>query len=89
MANYYMASTVKLSGTDLVLYKGERVSLTPATNIPDGYAFAAPLRNKWADGITRSPGTSILIEPSDVLTEAQFRAVLLGRRTIGSRVPGP
>lgn len=54
-----MKRTIHLLGTALMLEEGERVHLTPATNIPGGGYFARPLRGKWCDGITRNLEDSI------------------------------
>ena len=64
-----MNETVKLAGTDLEIHAGDRVHLTPATNLPpeEGYAyFARPLRGKWRNGYALSLDTSIAIAATEV-----------------------
>lgn len=61
-----MKCNVELLGTSLKLQAGQRVRLTPATNLPQGGYFAAPSDGKWSDGIERCPEDSILVTADDV-----------------------
>ena len=65
-----MATDVSLLGVHgMKLERGQRVSLTPTTNLPDDspYAyFAAPLDGKWSDGVERNLDDSIAVRATDV-----------------------
>ena len=58
-----MTQSVKLLGTSLALNKGQTVTITPATNLPQGGYFAAPVDGSWGE-------YSILLRSGD------FRPVL-------------
>ncbi len=65
-----MKQDIKLCGTDMLLPKGELVSLVPATNVPeDGLFYARPFYKIWKneDGTfnVRSHKDSILITDKD------------------------
>lgn len=69
MKTAILIESVRLLGTSLSLEKGQKISVSFATNQPDyiekGLVFARPLDGKWADGIDRSDTDSILIGKED------------------------
>lgn len=65
-----MLTDVILQSTSLRLQEGQRVHLTPTTNLPDkSNYFARPADGKWSDGLDRDEADSILITPEDVRLE--------------------
>lgn len=63
-----MLRNVWMHGTSLRLRLGDKVALTPASNIPNGGGrfYARPYSGEWADGIERPDEDSILLDPGDV-----------------------
>ena len=65
-----MVKDVHLAGAGLRLYVGQRVELTPATNMPDDVRavcpwYARPADGHWRDGVERHPQYSILLDAGD------------------------
>ena len=64
-----MKTDIHLLGTSLKLQAGQRVHLTPATNMPpdsDIKFFARPADGVWSDGMERNEDASIGVNYDDL-----------------------
>lgn len=66
-----MRTNAFLLGSSLVLWKGQKVKLIKATNLPSHpfgqRYFARPADGKWSDRIERREDDSILLDEEDII----------------------
>jgi hypothetical protein len=83
----YAKIGMELLGTGLKIAKGERVYMTPATNIPGGGFFVRPAypTGLWKEG---SEDNSIYIRPSEVKTDITYKKPVFGSKSFERMIRG-